>query len=177
MPSLPRGQKHPPELRERAVRMVLEHQHEYSSQWKSIESIASKLDINRETLRVWVRRVETDAGQRPRLTTDERVRIRELERENKELRRANEVPKAASASRRTAKTAHVRSKIVAHGASGRIYPTPIGSSFGGNGGKNAAAESNGGNAILWHGFCEAYNYCWWTWSGSGSIAMRCDMFY
>ena len=97
MPSLPRGQKHPPELRERAVRMVLEHQHEYPSQWKAICSIAEKLDINHESLRVWVRRAETDAGQRPGLTTDERERIRELERENKELRRANEILKAASA--------------------------------------------------------------------------------
>lgn len=97
MPSLPRGQKHPPELRERAVRMVLEHQHEYPSQWKAIESVAAKLDLNRETLRVWVRRAETDAGQRPGLTSDERARIKELERENKELRRANEILKAASA--------------------------------------------------------------------------------
>ncbi len=97
MPSLPRGQKHPPELRERAVRMVLEHQHEYPSQWKAIESVAAKLDLNRETLRVWVRRAETDAGQRPGLTTDERERIRELEREVKELRRADEILKAASA--------------------------------------------------------------------------------
>ena len=97
MPSLPRGQKHPPELRERAVRMVLEHQHEYPSQWKAIESVAAKLDLNRETLRVWVRRAETDAGQRPGLTSDERARIKELERENKELRRANEILKGASA--------------------------------------------------------------------------------
>ena len=97
MPSLPKGQKHPAELRERAVRMVLEHQHEYPSQWKAICSIAEKLDLNQETLRLWVRRAETDAGTRPGLTTDERARIRELEREVKELRRANEILKAASA--------------------------------------------------------------------------------
>jgi transposase len=88
---------YPAEVRERAVRMVFEHQHEYSSQWKAIESISQKLSINHETLRVWVRRAETDAGDRPGLTTDERARMRELERENKELRRANEILKAASA--------------------------------------------------------------------------------
>ena len=97
MPSLPKGQKHPAELRERAVRMVFEHQHEYPSQWKAICSVAEKLDVNQETLRLWVRRAETDAGTRPGLTTDERARMRELERENKELRRANEILKAASA--------------------------------------------------------------------------------
>jgi len=88
---------YPAEVRERAVRMVFEHQHEYPSQWKAIESISQKLSINHETLRVWVRRAETDAGDRPGLTTDERARMRELERENKELRRANEILKAASA--------------------------------------------------------------------------------
>jgi len=97
MPSLPKGQRHPAELRERAVRMVFEHQHEYPSQWKAIESIAQKLDLNRETLRVWVRRAEVDEGRRPGVTTDERERIKQLERENKELRRANEILKAASA--------------------------------------------------------------------------------
>lgn len=77
--------------------MVLDHQHEYPSQWKAIGSVAEKLDINRETLRVWVRRAEIDEGRRPGLSTDERERMRELERENKELRRANEILKAASA--------------------------------------------------------------------------------
>src|SRR5215207_3302895 len=89
--------KYPAEVRERAVRMVFEHQGEYPSQWKAIESIAAKLSINHETLRIWVRRAETDAGARPGVTTDERARMRELERENKELRRANEILKAASA--------------------------------------------------------------------------------
>jgi len=97
MPALPKGQRHPAELRERAVRMVFEHQHEYPSQWKAIESIAGKLDLHRETLRVWVRRAEVDDGRRPGLTTDERARMKDLERENKELRRANEILKAASA--------------------------------------------------------------------------------
>ena len=77
--------------------MVFDHQAEYPSQWKAIESIAKKLSINHETLRQWVRRAETDSGQRPGLTTDERARVKELEREVKELRRANEILKAASA--------------------------------------------------------------------------------
>ena len=85
-----------PEVRERAVRMVFEHQGEYPSQWKAIESISAKLSINHETLRQWVRRAETDAGDRPSLSTDERARMRELEREVKELRRANEILKAAA---------------------------------------------------------------------------------
>jgi len=89
--------RYPVEVRERAVRMVFDHQHEYASQWKAIESISTKLSINHETLRIWVRRAETDAGERPGLTTDERARMRELEREVKELRRANEILKAASA--------------------------------------------------------------------------------
>jgi transposase len=97
MPSLPKGQRHPDELRERAVRMVFDHAHEYPSQWKAIESIAEKLGIHRETLRVWVRRAEVDDGRRPGLTTDERARMKELEKEVKELRRANEILKAASA--------------------------------------------------------------------------------
>jgi transposase len=87
---------YPPEVRERAVRMVFDHQGEYSSQWKAIESIAAKLSINHETLRIWVRRAETDAGERPGLTTDERAQMKELEKEQ-ELRRANEILKAASA--------------------------------------------------------------------------------
>lgn len=96
MPGLPRGQKHPIELRERAVRMVLEHQHDYSSQWQAILSVAEKLNLNRETLRGWVRKAEIDDGRRPGLSSDDRERLKELERENKELRRANEILKAAS---------------------------------------------------------------------------------
>ena len=88
---------YPPEVRERAVRMVFEHQGEYPSQWKAIESISAKLSINHETLRQWLRRAETDAGARPGLTTDERARLRKLEKENAELRRANEILKTASA--------------------------------------------------------------------------------
>jgi transposase len=88
---------YPVEFRERAVRMVLEHQDEYPSQWKAIQSIAEKLKVNHESLRIWVRKAETDAGARPGLTTDERAKMKELERENRELRRANEILKAASA--------------------------------------------------------------------------------
>ena len=87
---------YPPEVRERAVRMVFDHQDEYPSQWKAIESISAKLSINREALRQWVRRAETDVGQRTGLTTDERDQLRELRREVKELRRANEILKSAA---------------------------------------------------------------------------------
>jgi transposase len=95
-PKRPGRPPYPPEVRERAVRLVFEHEGEYPSQWKAIESISAKLSINHETLRQWVRRAEIDAGQRPGLTTDERARMRELEREVKELRRANEILKAAA---------------------------------------------------------------------------------
>ena len=88
--------RYPDEMRERAVRMVFDHQHEYASQWKAIESIAKKLSINHETLRIWVRKAELDTGQRPGLTTEERARLQALEREVKELRRANEILKAAA---------------------------------------------------------------------------------
>jgi transposase len=87
---------YPAEMRERAVRLVLDHQDDYPSQWAAIGSVAEKLSINRETLRLWVRRAETDAGRRPGLTTDEREKLRKLERENKELKRANEILKAAA---------------------------------------------------------------------------------
>ncbi len=85
------------EIRERAVRLVLEHQGEYPSQWAAISSIATKCGMTPETLRKWVRRAEVDGGARPGLTSDERRRLGELERENRELRRANEILKAASA--------------------------------------------------------------------------------
>ena len=89
--------RYPPEVRERAVRLVLEHRHDYPSQWAAISSIAAKCGMTAETLRKWVRQAEVDAGGRAGLTTDERERLRNLERENKELRRANEILKAASA--------------------------------------------------------------------------------
>lgn len=89
--------RYPVEIRERAVRLVLEHQGEYPSQWAAISSIATKCGMTPETLRKWVRRAEVDGGARPGLTSDERQRLAELERENRELRRANEILKAASA--------------------------------------------------------------------------------
>ena len=88
--------RYPAEMRERALRMVQEHRGEYPSEWAAITSIAQKLGINHETLRVWLRRSQTDAGERPGLTTDEREQLKRLQRENRELRRANEILKSAS---------------------------------------------------------------------------------
>ncbi len=89
--------KYSPEVRERAVRMVLEHEQEYSSQWAAIQSIAQKIGCSGETLRNWVRRVERDSGRRAGATTDQVARLKELEREVRELRRANEILRKASA--------------------------------------------------------------------------------
>jgi len=89
--------RYAPEVRERAVRMVREHEGEYGSQWAAITSIASKIGCTAETLRKWVRQVERDEGRRPGLTTGEQERLKVLERENKELRRTNEILRKASA--------------------------------------------------------------------------------
>jgi transposase len=94
---MPRPSRYSPELKERAVRMVFEHQHEHESQWAAISSIAGKVGCTTETLRNWVRQAERDAGKRPGLTTEERERLKQLERENRELRRANEILRKASA--------------------------------------------------------------------------------
>ena len=91
-----RSKRYAPEVRERAVRLVLEHQHEHESQWAAMVSVAAKIGCTPETLRTWVRRVEVDEGRRPGITSDERARLKELERENRELRRANEILKSAS---------------------------------------------------------------------------------
>ena len=86
-----------PEVRQRAVRMVLEHRGDHASQWAAIGSIAAKIGCTAETLRKWVRQGEREAGQRPGRTTEERERIKALERENRELRQANEILRKASA--------------------------------------------------------------------------------
>jgi transposase len=86
-----------PEVRQRAVRMVLDHGGDHASQWAAICSIAAKIGCTAETLRKWVRQAERDAGQRLGTTTEERERIRTLEREVRELRQANEILRKASA--------------------------------------------------------------------------------
>jgi transposase len=91
------SKRYSPELRERAVRLVFEHASQHESQWAAIESIAAKIGCTAETLRKWVRQAERDEGRRPGLTTDERERLKALERENQELRRANEILRKASA--------------------------------------------------------------------------------
>jgi transposase len=92
-----RRTKYSRELRERAVGLVFEHQAEYDSQWDAIKSISDKVNVSTETLRKWVRQAEADAGERPGPTSAEQQKIRDLQRENRELRRANEILKAASA--------------------------------------------------------------------------------
>jgi transposase len=92
-----KSNKFSPEVRERAVRMVQEHRGEYPSLWAVVESIAPKIGCVPQTLLEWVRRAEIDAGARPGMTTVEAQRIKDLERENKELRRANEILRTASA--------------------------------------------------------------------------------
>ena len=94
---MPGNGRYPAELRERAVRMVLDSERLYGSQWEAICSVAAKLGPTPETVRKWVRRSEIDGGVRPGVTTAERARITDLEREVRELRRANEILKAASA--------------------------------------------------------------------------------
>ena len=89
--------RYSPEVRERAVRMVFEHQHEHASQWAAIGSIAAKFGCAAETLRSWVRQAERDRGPRAGVSREERDRIKSLEREVRELRQANEILRKASA--------------------------------------------------------------------------------
>ncbi len=89
--------KFSPEVRERAVRMVMEHRGEHASEWAAIVSIAAKIGCTAQTLSNWLKQAERDAGRRPGLTTDERERLKALERENRELRQANEILRKASA--------------------------------------------------------------------------------
>ena len=93
---MPTSRRYPPEIRERAVRLVFEHEKDYPSQWAAICSIAQKSSMTAETLRKWVRQAERDSGRRDGMTTDERQKLRDLEKEVKELRRANEILKAAA---------------------------------------------------------------------------------
>jgi transposase len=91
------SKRYSPEVRERAVRLVFEHEGEHDSQWAAIGSIASKIGCTAETLRKWVRQAERDQGKRSGLSSSERDRLKELERENRELKRANEILRKASA--------------------------------------------------------------------------------
>jgi len=91
------NKRYSPEVQERAVRMVFEHQHEHESQWSTIESISSKIGCTAETLRRWVRQSEIDQGKRGGISTSERDRLKELERENRELKQTNEILRKASA--------------------------------------------------------------------------------
>lgn len=92
-----RPNKFSPEVRERALRLVLDHQEQYDSQWAAIRSVAAKVGCSAEALRNWIRQAERDRGSRPGLTIDERQKLKELEREVFELRRANEILRKASA--------------------------------------------------------------------------------
>ena len=91
------SKRYSPEVRERAVRMVLEQQNQHRSLWAAIQSIADKIGCTHETLRRWVRQAEVDQGVRGGMPSDDRERLKQLERENKELKRANEILRTASA--------------------------------------------------------------------------------
>ncbi len=97
-PNGPKSRKpYPPELKERSVRMVKDHRGDYPSRMAAIRSVATKMGVHWTTLHAWTKQAETDAGKRPGLTTEETEELRQLRRENKELRRANEILKSASA--------------------------------------------------------------------------------
>ena len=91
------SKRYAPEVRQRAVRMVFDHEADYPSQWAAIGAIAPKIGCTPETLRNWVRQAERDAGRREGTTSSERERIKALERENRELKQANEILRKASA--------------------------------------------------------------------------------
>jgi transposase-like protein len=92
-----KSNKFSPEVKERAVRLVQEHRGDYPSLWAAVESIAPKIGCVPQTLLEWVKRAEVDVGERPGTTTAEAQRMKDLERENKELRRANDILRTASA--------------------------------------------------------------------------------
>ena len=89
--------KFSPEVRSRAVRMVLDHEGEHASRWASVVSIAAKIGCTPQTLNEWVKKAEVDSGRKPGLTTDMAAKLKALERENRELRQANEILRKASA--------------------------------------------------------------------------------
>ena len=91
------SRRYSPEVRERAVRMLLEQQKDHSSQWAAIQSISSKIGCTHETLRRWVRQTERDQGERAGMSSDDKNRLKQLELENRELKRANEILRKASA--------------------------------------------------------------------------------
>ena len=92
-----KANRYSPEVRERAVRMVLESERDYPSQWQAIQSVASKIGCSPDSLKAWLKRVQIDAGEVPGITTEEHEWMKALEKENRELRRANEILKTASA--------------------------------------------------------------------------------
>ncbi len=92
-----KANRYSPEVRERAVRMVLEHEGDYSSQWQAICSIAAKIGCSPDSLKNWIRRADSDEGRGDSVTSNDRERIKALEKEVKELRRANDILKTASA--------------------------------------------------------------------------------
>lgn len=89
--------RYAPEVKERAVRLVLQTEHEHNSRWSTIKSIAAKIGCTPETLRSWVNRLEIDQGTKPGTTTTQTMKIKDLERENRELKRANEILRKAAA--------------------------------------------------------------------------------
>jgi len=92
-----KSKRYSPEIRERAVRMLFEHEKDYESRWAALVSISGKIGCTPETLRSWIKRSEIDSGHRDGVTSDDRERLKALERENRELKRANEILKTASA--------------------------------------------------------------------------------
>ena len=121
--------RYSPEVRERAVRLVLDHQGEHDSQWSAITSVASKLGCTAETLRKWVRQAERDRGGRAGFTSEERRRLKELERENRELRRANEILRKASAYLSTFGRQHHHHSPRRSSTAARVATTLLDSSF------------------------------------------------
>jgi len=92
-----KSKRYSPEIRERVVRMLFEHEKDYESRWAALVSISGKIGCTPETLRSWIKRSEIDSGHRDGVTSDDRERLKALERENRELKRANEILKTASA--------------------------------------------------------------------------------